>query len=394
MQNLKSDISEKIVLINHNREEAILSSNACFSRDAIRLNPQRLKVPDEQNMRPPFFHDTDKIIHSRVYTRYIDKTQVFSRMDNDHITHRVLHVQLVAKIARTIGRSLRLNEDLIEAISLGHDLGHVPYGHAGERALNIICEEEGIGYFTHGAQSIRSVMELENQGEGLNLTLQTMDGILCHNGELFTKKYAPDQSKTLERFLDEYSSCFTVPKYPNKLIPMTLEGCVVRLSDIIAYIGRDVEDAITVGLINRPDLPKEVTSVLGSRNDEIVNTLVCDIINNSFGKEELEFSPHVFDALIYLRKFNYKQIYLNEANRKDEAKLIPMFRFLFDSYVKDLENPESYISRWAEEKISHDYRSETREKRIIIDYLAGMTDRFFNKQYMERALPQIRGYKF
>ena len=394
MQSLKKDISEKVVRSNREREEATLSPSACFSRDAVRLDPDRQKVPDEINMRPPFFHDTDKIIHSRVYTRYIDKTQVFSRMDNDHITHRVLHVQLVAKIARTIGRSLGLNEDLIEAISLGHDLGHVPYGHAGERALNIICEQEGIGYFTHGAQSIRSVMELENRGLGLNLTLQTMDGILCHNGELFSKNYAPDRNKTADKFLDDYRSCFTVPKYPNRLIPMTLEGCVVRLCDIIAYIGRDVEDAITVGLIERSELPRDVAEVLGSRNDEIVNTLVCDIINNSYGKDELEFSPFVFDALISLRKFNYTKIYLNEANRRDEEKLIPMFRFLFDSYVKDLEDPQSYISLWAEEKISRSYRSETRDKRIIIDYLAGMTDRFFHKQYMERALPEIRGYKF
>ncbi|MDC7218738.1 MAG: HD domain-containing protein [Spirochaetales bacterium] len=393
MQYLHKEIAEEIVRTNNDRERAAFSPHACFSQDAIRLHPGRQKVPDELNMRPPFFHDTDKIIHSRVYTRYIDKTQVFSRMENDHITHRVLHVQLVAKIARTIGRCLRLNEDLIEAISLGHDLGHVPYGHAGERALNIICEEEGIGYFTHGAQSIRAVMELENHGKGLNLTFQTMDGILCHNGELFTKKYSPDRSKTLERFLDDYRSCFTVPNYPKKLVPMTLEGCVVRLSDIIAYIGRDVEDAITVGLIDRSDLPEETSRLLGDQNNSIVNTLVCDIINNSYGKGELEFSPPVFEALIALRKFNYTRIYLNEANRRDEAKLIPMFRFLFDSYKKDLDNPDSYISRWVD-RISGDYRSETREKRIIIDYLAGMTDRFFNKQYTERALPTIRGYKF
>ncbi|MBN2626350.1 MAG: HD domain-containing protein [Spirochaetales bacterium] len=394
MKNLSRERAEIIVRQNREREKAILSPSACFSQDGFRLYPERLKVPDDLNMRPPFFHDTDKIIHSRAYTRYIDKTQVFSRMDNDHITHRVLHVQLVAKIARTIGRSLSLNEDLIEAISLGHDLGHVPYGHAGERALNRICEEEGIGYFSHGAQSIRAVMELENQGRGLNLTLQTMDGILCHNGELFSKNYTPERGKTLEKFLDDYRSCFTVPKYQSRLVPMTLEGCVVRLSDIIAYIGRDVEDAITVGLIERPDLPSYVTEVLGDRNDQIVNSLVSDIIENSFGKEELEFSPPVFEALIKLRKYNYERIYLNEANRRDEEKLIPMFRFLFDSYMKDLEDPQSYISRWAQEKISRNYRSETREKRIIIDYLAGMTDRFFNKQYMTRALPEIRGYKF
>jgi len=394
MKNLSRETAQKIVQANRERERAVFSAHACLSQDGIRPYPERLKVPDELNMRPPFFHDTDKIIHSRAYARYIDKTQVFSRMDNDHITHRVLHVQLVAKIARTIGRSLGLNEDLIEAISLGHDLGHVPYGHAGERALNTICEQEGIGYFTHGAQSIRAVMELENGGKGLNLTLQTMDGMLCHNGELFSKNYAPDRGKTLEKFLDDYRTCFTVPHYADRLVPMTLEGCVVRLSDIIAYIGRDGEDAITVGVIERADIPEEVARTLGDHNDQIVNSLVCDIIENSYGRGELEFSAPVFEALTALRRFNYERIYLNEENRRDEEKLIPMFRFLFDSYMKDLEDPLSYISRWAEEKVSREYRTATREKRIIIDYLAGMTDRFFNRQYMSRALPEIRGYKF
>lgn len=394
MIRIREDIAAQIVEANNLREEATLAPHACFSRDAVRFHPERQKIPDEKNVRQSFFHDTDRIIHSRAYTRYIDKTQVFSRMDNDHITHRVLHVQLVAKIARAIGRSLGLNEDLIEAISLGHDLGHVPYGHAGERALNIICEEEGIGYFTHGAQSVKAVTELENKGLGLNLTLQTLDGMLCHNGELFSKNYAPDRGKTMEKFMDDYKSCFTVPQYPSKLIPMTLEGCVMRLCDIIAYIGRDVEDAITVGLISRNDLPGDVTEVLGDRNNAIVNTLVCDIINNSYGKAELEFSTPVFDALISLRRFNYEKIYLNEANRRDEAKLIPMFRFLFDSYKRELDDPDSYISLWAREKASAEYRSETKEKRIIVDYLAGMTDRFFNRQYTERALPRTRGEKF
>jgi dGTPase len=255
MIHMGEEIAADIVKANRKREKDTLAAWACFSKEAIRFYPERLKVADDLNIRQSFYHDTDKIIHSRAYTRYIDKTQVFSRMDNDHITHRVLHVQLVAKVARTIGRSLRLNEDLIEAISLGHDLGHVPYGHAGERALNIICEQEGIGYFTHGAQSVKAVMELENQGEGLNLTLQTLDGMLCHNGELFSQNYAPEKNKTKEKFLDDYRCCFTIPRYPAKLIPMTLEGCVMRLSDIIAYIGRDVEDAITVGLIERSDLP-------------------------------------------------------------------------------------------------------------------------------------------
>lgn len=174
-------------------KEILLSSFACKSEQAIKLQE------DDEDMRPDFFKDIDRIIHSLGYTRYIDKTQVFSFIQNDHITHRVLHVQLVAKIARTIGRSLNLNEDLIEAIALGHDIGHTPFGHTGEKFLNDICKREGIGYFCHNAQSVRVLKDLEN----LNITVQTLDGILAHNGEILQNIYAPDFSKTKEQFIED-----------------------------------------------------------------------------------------------------------------------------------------------------------------------------------------------
>ena len=253
-------------------------------------------------------------MHSLAYTRYIDKTQVFFLFENDHITHRVLHVQFVSKIARVIGRCLKLNEDLIEAISLGHDLGHVPYGHDGERYLNKIYYEKTQNFFNHNAQSVRFLMELENRGRGLNLTLQVLDGILCHNGEIVERIYEPDNSKNWDKFLEEYEKCWTIKDYSKKIRPMTLEGCLVRICDVIAYIGRDIEDAIVVKLIKRKDIPAEITSVLGNTNRSIIDTLVRDIIVNSYDKPYIMLSKDKFDALKLLLDFNYKNIYMNPKN--------------------------------------------------------------------------------
>ena len=248
-----SDIFTQIIKTEMKREGKSLSKYACRSSRSKRLIDE--PIPDRLNIRPAFFHDADRIIHSKAYTRYIDKTQVFSLFDNDHITHRVLHVQLVSKIARMIGRCLRLNEDLIEAIALAHDLGHVPYGHEGERYLDQICQENDLGFFCHNAQSVKFLMELEQNGKGLNLSLQVLDGVLAHNGEIIQSEYKPNLTKNFDVFFEEYEKCFSVKNYSSKIVPMTLEGCVVRISDVIAYIGRDVEDAITLKLINRDELP-------------------------------------------------------------------------------------------------------------------------------------------
>lgn len=247
-------IAKNILANNLKREYKTFSKYACYSNSAIRFEND--KIPDRMNIRQPFFHDTDKIIHSLAYTRYIDKTQVFYLFENDHITHRVLHVQLVSKIARVIGRALSLNEDLIDAISLGHDLGHVPYGHDGERKLDEILQKKTNEFFCHNAQSVRALQKIENKGSGLNLTLQVLDGILCHNGELMLKQYNPNYNKSKEEFLNEYDNCWKVENSSKKIISMTLEGCVMRIADVIAYIGRDLEDAITLGLIKRSDVPK------------------------------------------------------------------------------------------------------------------------------------------
>ena len=272
MNNILLKAKENMLL-----KEKNLSEYACKSEKGIWLKE------DKEDIRPIFYRDIDRIIHSSGYARYIDKTQVYSFVKNDHITRRVLHVQLVSKIARTIGRSLKLNEDLIEAIALGHDIGHTPFGHKGEEILNNICKEEKIGAFCHNAQSVRELQTME----GLNISLQTLDGILAHNGEILINKYTYNPEKTKEEFEEELKNAFQTDNYSKQIKPMTLEGCVVRLSDILAYIGRDIEDAIKVGVITRKDIPAKVTKLLGNTNSSIVDTLIKDVIINSYDKPYL-----------------------------------------------------------------------------------------------------------
>ena len=262
---------------------------ACKDSDAIYLN-----VEEERDFRTPFFRDIDRILYSLSFQRYMDKTQVFSFKDNDHLTKRMIHVLYVSKIARTIGRELGLNEDLIEAGALGHDLGHTPFGHVGEAILNEISVRAGCGYFNHNVHSVRLLMSIENHGRGKNITLQTLDAILCHNGELVMGKYEPRWNKTKEEFLCDYEKTYKDRRVSLELIPMTLEGCVVRISDLIAYLGRDIDDAIRMNLLKWSDVPKSITSVLGFSNREIVNTIINDVINNSKGKKYIKLSDDVY----------------------------------------------------------------------------------------------------
>ena len=386
-------VLSEIVLNNINREKLTLSKYACHSNMGLRKYPEKERIPDEENIRPIFFHDTDRIIHSKAYTRYIDKTQVFSLFENDHITHRVLHVQFVSKIARVIGRCLRLNEDLIEAIALGHDLGHIPYGHDGEKVLHEICQENDIGCFYHNAQSVRFLMEIENKGEGLNLSLQVLDGILAHNGEVLEKEYRPNYEKTWGIFEKEYDNCFSTVGFGKNIVPMTLEGCVVRISDIIAYIGRDIEDAIAVNLIKRNLIPDTIRHRLGDSNDKIINTLVTDLIDKSYGNDYLMFSADIFKALHELRQFNDQEIYSNPLIKTETFKIQNMFRNLFEKYIADgVSNHQSYIGDHFLKDMNAEYKTKTDDRRKVIDFIAGMTDDFFNNQYKELFVPKSYGY--
>ncbi len=359
------------------RNEVNLGKYACKTSEAIRFKEYK-----EEDIRPAFFRDVDKIIYSLSYTRYIDKTQVFSNIDNDNISKRMTHVQMVSKIARTIGRALKLNEDLIEAAALGHDLGHVPFGHTGEAILSKISYEEGEGYFNHNIQSVRLLMNVENNGKGTNITLQVLDAIMCHNGELVQDKYEPVK-KTKEDFLNEYNSSYIDIFANKKMRPMTLEGCVVRISDVVGYIGRDIEDAVALGVIKLEDIPSDIVKVLGKTNSEIINTVVLDIINNSYDKPYITMSKDVFNSIVKLKQFNYENIY-SKANTKEQIKMYEkQFRVIFDSYLKDVNenNKESRIYQIFLNDMCDEYLDNTSNKRKVIDYIAGMTDDYFINEY-------------
>ena len=356
-------------------KEEHLSKYACLSSDAIRLRE------DDDDIRPPYFHDIDRIIHSLSYTRYMDKTQVFTRSENDHISKRITHVQLVSKIARTIGRALSLNEDLIEAIALGHDIGHTPLGHEGEYLLNDISLRELGEYFAHNIQSVRHLMVVEHEGRGLNLCIQVLDGIMCHNGEILDPQYTPTK-KDKEEFLREYEEAYHNLAKANQNHPMTLEGCVVRISDVIGYIGRDIEDAIIIGKIKREEIPEEISSVLGTTNKEIVNTIILDIIKNSMDKPYIKMSDDVFKALFALKKFNYEHIYRYSLTEKEKNTFREGMNSIFQRYLNDLKNKntDSIIYTVFLNDQSKEYLKNTDDKRKVIDFIAGMTDEMFLRE--------------
>ena len=290
------------------REEKmiLLSPHACRDESAIRRDGG---IPEDWIIRPPFFRDIDRIIHSRAFSRYIDKTQVFYLLDNEHITHRAIHIQLVAKIGRTIGRALSLNEDLIEAIALGHDIGHPPYGHFGESCLSILCEAHQIDRFRHDVQSIQFLDTIEDT----NLTLQVLDGILCHNGEVHNAHLAPEPITDHAALLQKRDRLLQ----GGDPAPGTLEGCVVRIADTIAYLGRDLQDAIEIGCLDPslPGLPSDCRKMFSLSGDyrrynaSIIDTVCRDVIACSFDCDEVRFSPEVSACVKALKRYNYDNIY-------------------------------------------------------------------------------------
>ena len=358
-------------MLNHNK---YLSKYATRDSDAIYLR-------DVMNdFRTPFFRDIDRIIYTLAFTRYSDKTQVFSFKSNDHLTKRMIHVQYVSKIARTIGRALALNEDLIEAAALGHDLGHTPFGHVGEEILNKISLACGEGYFNHNIHSVRLLMYIENYGNGKDITLQTLDAIMCHNGELPQNEYIP-RKKSKEEFLREYKASYQDKSIIKRLRPMTLEGCVVRISDLIAYLGRDIEDAMRLNIVSFDDIPDSIKKHLGSSNREIVNTIIKDVIENSLGKNYIKLSDKVYKGIVDLKKFNSENIYSRAYTKEEREELEVILHTLFKGYMIDLENnnKESNIIKSYLNNMSDEYKNS--KERIVIDYIAGMTDDYCVREY-------------
>lgn len=389
-KNLEKEIENEVKKRLENHE-------TCFSEYAFKSEQANYYRKKNLDIRPSFFHDTDSILYSRFYSRYIDKTQVFYLLENDHITHRVLHVQLVSKIAKTIGRFLGLNEDLIEAISLGHDVGHTPFGHNGETYINKWFQTKEFNEkFEHNIQSFRLFHEIENNGHGYNLSVQVLDGIICHNGEKIEDTYSYDKAKTKERLLSEYQDSMKGNFLSKNMIPMTLEACVMRISDIISYVGQDIKDAITAELISKNDIPKSITDVLGNNNSEVVNNLIIDLVNNSFRNDKLHFSKETDSALKELKDWNYKNIYGNPIKTIQDDKLEKLFLNVMDSCYVDLQNniTDSPIVKWAKGEVGREYFNKTSKERICADYVAGMTDTFLINSFKEKWLPKSFGTTF
>ena len=346
--------------------------------DSMVIRRQGFQAPTPV-WRPNFARDIDRILYSPYYNRYTDKTQVFSLMKNDDITRRSLHVQLVSRIARTIGRALNLNLDLIEAIALGHDIGHTPFAHAGEVYLNELYNKHTGRFFNHNIHSVRVL----DQIFPMNLSLQTLVGIAGHNGEIELKEYRPVPMESFEKFDQEIEKCYQLPGYANKVQPSTLEGNVVRISDIIAYLGRDRQDATRVQMLEKNAF---AGSDIGTINSEIINNLVVNIIENSYGKPYIKLDERHFQALQTSKRENYAMIYESEAGRaKLDLTVRPMMAQIYERLLEDLKtgNHASPIFTHHIDYVnqSHYTRSvpyeATEPNQLVVDYIASMTDDYF-----------------
>ena len=370
---------------------SLLSSHAC--RDDAAIRRERVGEPAEDRViRPPFFRDIDRIIHSRAFSRYIDKTQVFYLLDNEHITHRAIHIQLVAKIGRTIGRALSLNEDLIEAIALGHDIGHPPYGHFGEDCLSALCKEHQIGPFRHDVQSIQFLDTIEDA----NLTLQVLDGILCHNGEVHNAHLVPEPITDREGLFRKKK----VLLQGGDPTPGTLEGCVVRVADTIAYLGRDLQDAIEIGCLDSalPGLSDDCRKTFSLTEDHrrfnasIIDTVSRDVIACSFDGGEVRFSPEIADCVKTLKDYNYEQIYRNEVLHAQDPIINHLYEFLFEWFLGDVEEGRTdsliYQDLIEAEWVSPAYIDAASPEELARDYLAGMTDKYFESVARKLLIPK------
>lgn len=361
-----------------------------------RLNPYAFKDEDVVRResdhdianiwRPAFVRDTEKIMHCPYYVRYMDKTQVFSLCKNDDVSRRATHVQFVSRIARNIGSVLNLNCDLIEAMALGHDIGHTPFGHAGERKLSEILYREKGMYFNHNIHSARVLTTIFP----LNLSLQTLDGIICHNGELECKEYRPIPYNDFENFDDKIKRSYFDSAFIKTLVPATLEGCVVRVSDIIAYLGKDRQDAKKLGMIESEKVFEG--GVIGSTNAEIINNMIVNIIENSYGKDYIKMDDDYFEAFSLAKKENYQKIYLDrEMEKVYQEKIYPMFDELYGELLREAKSGDEntvfykhhlkYIEKMtAPYRRLGDYKNESFEE-MVVDFMASMTDDYFVELY-------------
>lgn len=382
-------------------------------RKAGRMSPYRFRDEDvarrEPNphdiatiARPAFARDIEKIVNMPAYNRYAGKTQVFSFVENDDICRRGLHVQLVSRVARGIGRLLGLNCDLIEAIALGHDLGHTPFGHAGERFLSRCYHERTDRYFNHNVHSVRVLDQLYRR----NVSLQTLDGVLCHNGEFAQQELKRGHVGTFEALDALVEECTADEQVISTLRPSTLEGCVVRVADMIAYVGKDRQDAMDMGAL--ASLDEFDSTVMGKANAQIINNLTADIVNESYGRDRIAMSEAMFNDLKRAKRQNYEIIYNKEGLAASDGITVgEMFEEVYEKLLGDLTEgrEESAIFRHHIDYLARKSRSITRERyvgatepnQIVVDYIASMTDSYFMALYThlfpEHATQiQLRGY--
>lgn len=370
-------------------------SNLFFTNPLEPAVLKQRKKAREDDLRGAYFRDTTAIIHSYPFRRLKHKTQVFFSPKNDHICTRIEHVMHVATVAATICRSLGLDADLAWAIGLGHDLGHTPFGHLGESIMTELMEQEG--GFRHEIYSLRVVDFLVDYGKGMNLTYAVRDGILNHCGEKFEQAIRPDFTvKDLGAIGDR-------DHYPS-----TWEGAAVRMADKIAYMGRDLEDALQLDLIGPGDIPEEVVTILGSHNRDIINTLVTDLIQTSMEREVIGFSDKVYNAMLRLKEFNYHAIYRNEVladyHRYFERILRTLFDYLTGLFARAEFDPERYrrernflAARFGDYacKMKRAYEEQDGGYgRIVSDYLAGMSDEYAIDCVSEIMVPTTFEYKF
>ena len=374
-ENLSKQLTEKM---ETERKTGNLPTVAFNENSVIR---RKQGSRDEATVwRPAFTRDIDKILNCPYYNRYSDKTQVFSLYKNDDITHRSLHVQLVSRIARTIGRALCLNLDLIEAIALGHDIGHTPFGHTGERFLDELYAEHTGLRFAHNIHSVRVLDKIFP----LNVSLQTLDGIAAHNGELELDEYRPAPLSGFDEFDKRIDACYQSLDQIKKLVPSTLEGCVVRISDIIAYLGKDRHDA------EKSKLLSEVSFEdfgIGKINAEIVNNLMVNIIEHSYGKPYIKMDEAHFRALQKAKTENYENIYKHEKVKEADETIRKMTADLYEKLLFDLKNgnANSPVFKHHIEYINAPYYKErrlcpyeeTEKNLVVVDYIASMTDDYF-----------------
>lgn len=321
-------------------EMEYLSPYAAHSRDSR----GRLKEEEQCDIRPVYQRDRDRILHSKSFRRLKDKTQVFLSPEGDHYRTRLTHTLEVSQNARTIAKALQLNEDLVEAIALGHDLGHTPFGHAGERALNRVCP---LG-FEHSVQSVRTVEVLEKRGHGLNLTYEVRDGIRNHQ---------------------------------TSSMPSTLEGKIVRLSDKIAYIHHDMDDAIRGNILKDEDVPKSIGAVIGYTLSQRLDSFIHDIVTNSKGKNDISMSGPVAKAMQEMRSFMFENVYQNPIAKSEEGKAEMLMESLYDYYL-------THLDKIPKETLELMERDGTPKEQIVCDYVGAMTDRFAIAKYEELFIPK------